>query len=538
MTTAVDHHRAWLSRLPWLVLALVVLPVSLFAWHVRDYFVDDAFIGFQYIANLLAGQGFVFHAGSPPVEGVTNIGWLALLAPCSAICPPTLAAKLAGWTCLVCALALTMLVGKRWMIGDQSRPESIGFCLVPVLMLGSNFDFVYFSLAGMETAFLATLLLLMAWISQRRPTSLALPMLGTCAFLTHPEAAVAYPLYVLLCGVQVLEAPRRWLAVSGVYVALIGLVTVARFSYFRDVVPNTFYAKPSELGQFIEHCCAFVRGQNHNLAFPLTDWLALPVLWLGYQRLRRTGPALAAMLASVSLTGLCFGVYSPPDWTAMARHSVPYLPAVLIVFWAGIAEASGRLFGARAQTAVGRTILAAAVALLMLANIFDGKVRMAHMDAYPGYILAGKSLVSPSLWIRDQLPRQATIATRRIGVLSYYSERAVFDYAYGLPDREVARRVARHGGRFDDPSDAALADLWRARAPDYILEDGPVLNDIISAVGGTRDSFRIHGLEYQVVQRFPIGRQAEWVLAGPPRAEGAPASSRDDRLGTAPVPDS
>ena len=74
----------------WLVGMAVV------AWWIRDCYVDDAFTGFQYLTNLLAGRGFVFHAGDPPVEGVTNIGWLLVLAPVSALCGPTIAAKFWG----------------------------------------------------------------------------------------------------------------------------------------------------------------------------------------------------------------------------------------------------------------------------------------------------------------------------------------------------------------------------------------------------------------------------------------------------------
>ena len=41
------------------------------------------------------------------------------------------------------------------------------------------------------------------------------------------------------------------------------------------------------------------------------------------------------MLAAVCSTGLMFAVYSPPDWTALPRYFAPYLPAALILLWAG-----------------------------------------------------------------------------------------------------------------------------------------------------------------------------------------------------------
>jgi hypothetical protein len=128
--------------------------------------------------------------------------------------------------------------------------------------------------------------------------------------------------------------------------------------------------------------------------------------------------------------------------------------------------------------------------------------------------MAGRNLVGPAKWLREHLPAEATIATRRIGAVAYYGRAKVLDYAYGLTEPDVARLVARRGGRFDSPTDPALAAIWRRRAPDYLLEDAPIMDAIISLASGTRQRFSIHGIEYRVVRQFPLGREAQWVLAG------------------------
>jgi hypothetical protein len=138
---------------------------------------------------------------------------------------------------------------------------------------------------------------------------------------------------------------------------------------------------------------------------------------------------------------------------------------------------------------------------------------MAQMDTFPGYVLSSRNLVGPALWIRDHLPPQATIATRRIGALAYYSGRPIFDYTFGLPDREVAHLVAAAGHRFDVPNEPALAAVWRRRSPEYLLEDGAIIDLIASQAGGTRQRFSIHGQPYGVLKCFPIGPQQNWVLA-------------------------
>jgi hypothetical protein len=539
-------------------LAILAAAISLFAWGVRDCFVDDAFIGFQYIDNLRAGQGFVFQVGQKPVEGVTNIGWLMTVLPLAAVIGSATAAKTLGWLLLLVALAATIALGGKVAgtlrvpsAGDEQRHTEcacyvggFGLTLVPAMLLASSFEFLYFPLAGMETALLAALLLAMAWVALRTPASLMLPLIGALAFLVHPEAAAVYPLYAALAWARSrvgraqrgppetnrmpLGGPRSarptLLTGSIVFVILIGAITAARFAYFGDVVPNTFYSKPGGVRLALQNGYAFLMGRNTNVAFPVTGWLAIPVLWLGYRRLRRARAAAADMLAAIAGTGLLFAVYSPPDWTALPRYFAPYLPAALMLLWAGVLEAATL---AHSETVNGtvpfsltrklgqsrRCPLAAVALVLLLTNLIDARAKMACIDEFPGYVLAGKSLVAPAQWMDEHLPARATIAARRIGALAYYSHHNVFDFAYGLPDVEVAHQVARHAGRFDTPLEPMLASLWQSRAPDYLLEDNQIMDYIISLSGGVRERFVIHGIEYRVVREFPIGRETTWVLA-------------------------
>lgn len=476
------------------------------AFLLRDYFVDDAFIGFQYLKNLLAGNGFVFLAGDRPVEGVTNIGWLLAIAPAAALVGPALAAKLAGCVLLAASLLLTAALGRTLRVRGS---------LVAPLLLASSFEFVYFSLAGMETALLATVLLAMAWIALRRPYSTALPVLGVLAFLIHPEAAAVYPLYAAITYLRVTGEDaraetktldgRRLLLGIAVLAALVGAITAARFAYFGDVVPNTFHSKPSGFDAMVQNGFSFLMGQNTNVGFPITGWLAIPVLAWGWLRLRQ-----ADMLAAVCAVGLAFAVYSPTDWTAMPRYFAPYLPAALLLLWAGTTKITSRLFVLPATDRLATFFLAV---VLLATNVVASWNKIAELDRFPGYVLAGKTLVGPASWMRDHLPAQATIATRRIGALAYYSGHRVFDYAYGLPDATISRRVACRGSRFDTPTDPALAAPWRERLPEYLLEDEPILDAIIAESGGSRERFVIHGVAYRVVRRFPIGRDVPWVLA-------------------------
>ncbi|NLF09032.1 MAG: hypothetical protein GX594_13785, partial [Pirellulaceae bacterium] len=156
---------------------------------------------------------------------------------------------------------------------------------------------------------------------------------------------------------------------------------------------------------------------------------------------------------------------------------------------------------------------AAVVVLLALTATYDCRDKLAALDGYPGYVMASKDLVGPAVWMRDNLPADSVIATRRIGALAYFSRHPVYDYVYGLPDAETALLVARNGGRFHTPTAPVLARRWKSRRPDYLLEDEAVLNHIISQTGGTHENFHIHGDAFGVIRRFQIGRGVQWVLA-------------------------
>jgi hypothetical protein len=513
MSTAPQTSKPIAPSLVWSVLTLLAACVVAISFRTRHCFVDDAFIVFQYVTNLLSGQGFVLYPGDTPVEGVTNVGWLLVLAPLSSVADPAAVAKLLGLALVLSTLILTASLGRYLATQAEAAEESLGLVLVPILLLAASFDFVYFSVAGMETGLLAAILMLTACLASERPYGVALPLLGALAFTVHPETVVVYPLYWLLCWSRRETDRRKLVAGALVFAALVAAITAARYWYFRVLLPNTFYSKPSALRLAVENGYNFLMGQNWNVAFPITGWLALPVLGLGYVRLRRRAAAAADMLAAISGVGLAFALYSPPDWTNTARPFAPYLPAALILLWAGVGEAMRLLWGANMRPRTRQSLAALVGFVLVLTNVSDMQTKLAQMEIYPGYVLAAKNLIGPALWMRDHLPAGATIATRRVGVLAYYSQRKVFDYVYGLADPEVARLVARHGRRFDLPTDEALAAVWRARAPEYLLEDGSVMDMIMARTGGVYRHFTIHGLAYRVVDKFTIGSDTQWVLA-------------------------
>jgi hypothetical protein len=531
------------------LLALAWLYVGALAWRMRELVVDDAYIGLSFLRNLLEGHGFVFYPGGPAVEGVTNIGWILALAPLAAVTEPVLAAKLLGAALLFCALLLTAAIGRSLATHDQSLPHGETLMLAPPLLLGASFAFLYFPLAGMETAALACTLLLMTRIALSRPLSLALPALGAFAFTLHPEAVLVYPIYAVLRLLSVrlsFEARLRRAppeeadksapnhpphpAVRGdsraskdagaigvsplisgalLYAALLALITLARWLAFGALLPNTFASKPAaELDTMLGGLVDAVGGGHVGIGFPTAGLLGLWLAARGWLRLRRARPNAAAILGATVATGLLFALYARVDWTLTPRYFAPYLPAAALLIWTGALDLAARLWPGRALPLA----IFGAILVAVLGISFDA--RLGALERFPGYVMAGRTLVAPAAAIAKIVPEGEVIATRRIGTLAYVSRRPVFDYIYGLTDPQVARAVGRRGRAFEHPNDAELAPIWRARAPAWIIEDEGVLAEIARKAGGTLDGFTLNGSHFRAARRFRIAPGVDWVLAG------------------------
>ncbi len=563
-------------------LALAVYLAAV-VWRYRGLLMDDAYIVLCYVRNLLAGRGLNFQ---PPrrVEGITDLGWALLLAPLALAMPPPLAARLAAAAGIALTAVLLALAARRLEVSPRSEgseagsgapPAALWPLAVAALTLTAA-DFASFSLLGMETGALGAVLaaMLLAAASGRRALA---SLLGTLAFLLHPEAALVAPLALALAWRLGALSARQLGKSLAVAAGGLAAATLARYAYYGALLPNTWSAKPPSLRSALANLADLAAGTAVNVGFPCAGLWALGLVAAGLWALARRHREAAAWAAATVATGLVFAVYARPDWTELGRYFAPYAPVALLaggagalavereiaagsiagrrLRLAGLAFAALALLAAAASAAVsgsagryGWAALAPAVwaaaieAELALGRRRDrgdrlaGRLRLAPLalaaavaaagawdtfaraspaarGAYPGYIATSRTLVAPARALGARLPAGASIASRRIGALAYYSGHPVFDYAFGLTEPEVARLIRRRGREIDDPNDPALAALWRARRPDFLLEDGELIARIAAAAGGTPRRFTVQGSVYRTVGRFPIARGVDWVLA-------------------------
>lgn len=237
----------------WLLLALAAagLAISVYAWNskpLRQYYVDDAAIGFTFSRNIAEGYGSVAYPGGERVEGFSNPLWTALLAGCCRLGGDPFAwsqrlALLFGSVALLLLafFGLTADAGKR-------RPWPVVLALGLVATHGA---YVIWNHSGLENSLYALLLaaaILLVVREARRESGFpwSAVVLALLA-VTRPEAPAHAALAGAFLFVSDLTRHRRLLPRFFVWVAtfvgLFGLYQLWHYFYFAHPLANTAYAK-------------------------------------------------------------------------------------------------------------------------------------------------------------------------------------------------------------------------------------------------------------------------------------------------------
>lgn len=204
---------------------------------------DDAYISYRYAINLVEGKGLVYNVGER-VEGFTNLLWTLLIA---------VGIKLA-WSAedvghflgltSGCGLLIATYLYALSILG-QNRKWLAG--IAPFVVLASN-PFASWTMSALETP-LFSALVVFALYAQVRSKIYWVVVMCALATLTRPEGVL---LAATIFGFEFFERTRNdrtQLSVWGtwlpgiLYASILLLLTLFRFWYYGDIVPNTFHAK-------------------------------------------------------------------------------------------------------------------------------------------------------------------------------------------------------------------------------------------------------------------------------------------------------
>ncbi len=211
----------------------------------KTYYVlfDDAMISMRYAYNLAHGNGLVWNIGER-VEGFTNPLWVGYMAffhlfpiPLHTI---SLYIQLSGLIFTVGTLYFVRRIVEEFTDNVLTMSAAVAFTAFYSPLISWN-------LLGMEVSILTLILTAVLWIILRNGTSRFSPSIYILlAISTLVRMDMAVPFLVILLVLFVAQKEHRRLHLAwglGTFVLALGGQTLARYLYYGDLLPNTYYLK-------------------------------------------------------------------------------------------------------------------------------------------------------------------------------------------------------------------------------------------------------------------------------------------------------
>lgn len=453
-------------------LALLSGIVSFSSMLWASWLSDDAFISFHYAQNLILGHGLVYNPGER-VEGYTNFLYTMLAALLL-----WLGVDVVVWSYLSgvgFALGLVLLT---YALGSRLIAPRWG--LVAALLLATSQSVLLHSArgGGLETALYALLVLsgvgLYLWsleaeanTPQQTRALVATGFVLALTTLTRPEGVLLLALTVFHAVVHDirwidLQQPTDWLrrklgliALVTPYLAIIVPFFLWRFSYYGELLPNTFYAKTGGGLRAVPRGLAYSLGFAQTMGGPLlllglvgllVDWRTRLRGWRGY---------LLLLIGVYTLYIVAVG----GDHFRGERFFVPLVALIALL----LADSLAMLmrFG-QEQTILRVTSTTLLVGCLALYS-FMALNRTRDFD----YILRGMDeglgiWREIGWWMADHTEPDESIAVTGAGAIAYYGQRTTIDML-GLNDHYIAR--------VETPDMGTGPAGHEKRAPAYVVHE-------------------------------------------------------------------
>lgn len=434
----VSANRARISPLAAGLFLVFMAIVQLSLW---EHISDDAYISFRYVERWVAGQGLTFNPGEQ-VEGFSNPLWIGILALSRLLLPNFAtvdAARVLGFAASVISfLAMAVAV-------TRSSPgrHSVAF-LYAAVILACTPGFHVYATAGLETpvfGMLVTVAVLFS-LTETFPARLGAALCLGFAAVCRPEAALYGLLWWLFTRGprQLRMRPGHELTVMAALSAPFLGYEAFRFAYFGELLPNTFLAKPPGIfgGIFgISYLLQWAIALGGPLLFVVWLLRRAPLESEAGRLLRASaGPLLAATI---------FVVYTRGDWMPFGRFLVPVAP--LMAACVGTLLARWTIETARERRIARRRIVMPVAAALGLSAIAAWNSELGGYIRNEGnnHIMRGTDQVATGQWLAEHINAGSTVATKRLGGVSFAAPDLIVWDLLGLTDREQAHFV--NGGK-------------------------------------------------------------------------------------------
>lgn len=410
---------------------------------------DDPFITYRYAENIALGRGFVYNPGERVLSTTTPLYALVLAlayrmglpVPLTSIAIGALSLAVGGW--------VFWRLGQLWKTPLAGAIALILYPLFPLLL----------PTLGAETSLYVTLILL-GILSYAQERYMSMATMFALATLTRADGVVAAGV-VALHWLATRRRPLPWSAV-GLYLALLLPWFCFAWFYFGTPLPVTLSAKQGQGRMAISQ--SFAEGLITQLR----------ILW--HNPLYRIHLVLATI-------GLYQAITQHRSWLLLIGWNILYAVAysslgVTSYFWYyGPLQA-----GLIALTVLGVTILQDVTRkrmwrpvisfILTVVLLVPQLQSIRYIYNHPDQRI--NIYQNIGIWLKQSTPQDAAIGTLEVGIIGYYADRRMVDFA-GLLQPETAQQFTSETTYDDIAYWATLHFL-----PQYlVLHDGlfPKLKD-------------------------------------------------------------
>ncbi len=397
-------------------LLLAVLLYVARAWPSLWTTVDDAWISARYAANAAYGNGLVYNAGEPPIEGFTNLLWTLWLA----VGVWVVGLRLDGWM-VVSGLVLGAItvvfagLSARALTHRADASPTLASDAAAVLaggLVAMDVHHAVVTTNGLESAMFDAGVMTALWAVLTARSTRTLWLAGVAVAILPLIRPEGIPVGLgLVCVAAVGQSMslstlrRRTLPTLVPLVVGLGLLIAWRFATYGDVVPNTFRAKAKgEITQYVQH----------NLKYLTPDspfWIGITIalilaLLVGWRDIRRW---LVGCIA-VGIVAIAFRVEL---WMPGGRLLVPSALLVYVLVAAALADRDGALSRIGAVLAGLAVIGACVLPFTRVENHVRRYDRIHSVVLWNGTAAAAEFLAK-------KLPEGSWMAVRDAGVLAHF----------------------------------------------------------------------------------------------------------------------
>ncbi len=289
---------------------------------------DDAFITFRYGYNLANGLGLVWNSGEAPVEGYTST-FAVIVAALSikAGIYPLFTAKLVGVGCALTTVLIFLVCGNALRARER---------LLAAMLLVMSPDVAYYAASGMENCWplpaIAYLVVRHLELETFTPVTYAVIgcLLAVLCYV-RPEGhlfALGFAALHMWRYTNAQLSRRDLLLLLAPLLLLVGTLHIARYVWYGDLLPNTYYAKHTggRLADTLVTGTSYLGAKFVPIYGPV--WVLAVLFCL--TDLRSSSALYLALLTTFPVYVLAVGGDDESAFPAGARLLIPIIPVICV----------------------------------------------------------------------------------------------------------------------------------------------------------------------------------------------------------------